>query len=99
MEGYCQNPECGEPIQWSGKERRYCHRAACRQRMSRSKRKQQALEELYSRWHYFVPEVVKELEAVLQGYGLRAAQIATDAVECQFKAVIPRNGVQGPKER
>lgn len=85
MEGFCQNPECHKPIQWSGKERMYCNNPACRQRMHRMAKTQQALADLQERWQPFDQCIVENLKDVLRGYGLRAAQLATRAVEYTFR--------------
>jgi len=84
MDGFCQNPECHNSIQWSGKERKYCS-DSCRQHMYRVKKTRQALEDLRERWRSLCPCAVEDLEALYSGYGLRAAQLATHIVEAEIK--------------
>ncbi len=96
MKGFCQNPECRKPIEWTRKPRKYCDRPACRKKMSRENkaRKERELRDqeqaqLLVRWRCLRlhPRVVEILEVLLTTCDLRAAQLATDAVEVQSQII------------
>ncbi len=98
LKGYCQNPECRKPIEWTRKPRKYCERPSCRKKMSRENKARKARElraeqqaQLLARWRCLHPRVVEVLEVLLKTYDLRAAQLATDAVEVQSQVIHHSN--------
>lgn len=92
LKGYCQNPECRKPIEWTRKPRKYCQQPSCRKKMSRENKARKAQElrdqqkaQLLVRWKclHLHPCVVEILEVLLKTCDLTAAQLATDAIEVQ----------------
>ena len=101
MKVKCQNPGCphpDRPVEWvGGRPRKYCS-DACRKYAHRlrkaeeeQKRQKQQLARLRTRWRLYHPCVAEYLEALYMQSGFEAAQLATNAIEEQFRAVLEAN--------